>query len=133
MRLVVADDSVLVRRGLVALLSAQDGYDVVAECGDLPSLEHAVAAHRPQVVVTDIRMPPGRRDEGIRFARSLRDHDDTTGVVVLSQYVEPSYALALLERGSAGRAYLLKERLTDARQVVAAVESVANGGSIVDP
>lgn len=132
MRVVVADDNVLVRTGLVALLTAQEGFDVVAECGDYESLDRAVRDFSPDVVVTDIRMPPGLGDEGIRFAVALRERGDRAGVVVLSQYAEPSYALALLGSGSAGRAYLLKERLTDVAQVVAAVESVARGGSFVD-
>jgi DNA-binding NarL/FixJ family response regulator len=133
MRIVVADDNLLVRQGLVALLAAQDGYEVVAECGDLAQLELAVARTAPDVVVTDIRMPPSRRDEGVRFAADLRRRDDRTGVVVLSQYVEPGYALALFEQGSAGRAYLLKERLVTVDEVVRAVEAVAGGGSVVDP
>jgi DNA-binding NarL/FixJ family response regulator len=133
MRIVVADDNLLVRQGLVALLAAQDGYEVVAECGDLAELELAVARVAPDVVVTDIRMPPHRRDEGVRFAAGLRERDDRTGVVVLSQYVEPGYALELFERGSAGRAYLLKERLVTVDEVVHAVEAVAAGGSAVDP
>jgi DNA-binding NarL/FixJ family response regulator len=133
MRIVVADDNLLVRQGLVALLTAQDGYEVVAECGDLPQLELAVARTAPDVVVTDIRMPPSRRDEGVRFAADLRRRDDRTGVVVLSQYAEPGYALSLFEQGSAGRAYLLKERLVTVDEVVRAVEAVAGGGSVVDP
>jgi DNA-binding NarL/FixJ family response regulator len=133
MRVVVADDNLLVRQGLVALLAAQDGYEVVAECGDLAQLELAVARTAPDVVVTDIRMPPSRRDEGVRFAAEPRRRDDRTGVVVLSQYVEPGYALALFEQGSAGRAYLLKERLVTVDEVVRAVEAVAGGGSVVDP
>jgi DNA-binding NarL/FixJ family response regulator len=133
MRIVVADDNLLVRQGLVALLAAQDGYEVVAECGDLAALELAVARAAPDVVVTDIRMPPHRRDEGVRFAAGLRERDDDTGVVVLSQYVEPGYALALFEHGSAGRAYLLKERLVSVDEVLRAVEAVAGGGSVVDP
>lgn len=132
MRIVVADDNVLVRQGLVALLAAQDDFEVVAECGDLTQLELAVARTAPDVVVTDIRMPPDRRDEGVRFAAGLRKTDDRTGVVVLSQYIEPGYALALLEHGSAGRAYLLKERLVTVDEVVRAVEVVAGGGSVVD-
>jgi DNA-binding NarL/FixJ family response regulator len=132
MRIVVADDNLLVRQGLVALLASQDGYEVVAECGDLAQLELAVARTAPDVVVTDIRMPPDRRDEGVRFAVGLRKTDDRTGVVVLSQYVEPGYALALFEQGSAGRAYLLKERLVAVEEVVRAVEAVAGGGSVVD-
>jgi DNA-binding NarL/FixJ family response regulator len=133
MRIVVADDNLLVRQGLVALLVAQDDYEVVAECGDLSQLELAVARTTPDVVVTDIRMPPDRRDEGVRFAADLRKRDDRTGVVVLSQYVEPGYALALFEHGSAGRAYLLKERLVSVDEVIRAVEVVAAGGSVVDP
>jgi DNA-binding NarL/FixJ family response regulator len=92
-----------------------------------------VEREKPDVVVTDIRMPPTGTDEGIRAALALRDKHPETGVVVLSQYVDPAYALALLERGSEGRAYLLKERVSDATQIVRAIEDVANGGSVIDP
>jgi DNA-binding NarL/FixJ family response regulator len=106
--------------------------DVVASCGDLPSLLAIVEGKRPDVVVTDIRMPPTSTDEGIRLAALLREQHPEIGVVVLSNYAEPAYALALLESGSEGRAYLLKERVHDRAQLVAAIESVAAGGSVLD-
>jgi len=102
-------------------------------CGDLDSLLEAVAAERPDVVVTDIRMPPGRTDEGIQAATRLRVTNPDVGVVVLSQYTNPSYVLALLEGGSERRAYLLKERVSDLEQLVAAIDAVADGGSVLDP
>lgn len=132
-RLVLADDHYLVREGLRSLLEAQPDLEVVAACGDLDSLLAAVARERPDVVVTDVRMPPGGADEGIQAARRLRQTDPLVGVVVLSQYANPSFALALLEGGSSGRAYLLKERLQDVRQLVAAIRAVAEGGSVIDP
>jgi DNA-binding NarL/FixJ family response regulator len=106
---------------------------VVASCADLPSLLDAIDENSPDVVVTDIRMPPTQSDEGIRAAIQLRDTHPHIGVVVLSQYDEPSYALALLEGGSARRGYLLKERVHDRAQLVSAIESVAEGGSFIDP
>jgi DNA-binding NarL/FixJ family response regulator len=130
---VIADDSLLVREGLEQVLDRQDGIDVVASCEDLPSLLDAVEAHTPDVVLTDIRMPPSRTDEGIQVARDLRETHPDVGVVVLSQYADPSYALALLESGSDGRGYLLKERVHDRSQLRAAVETIAEGGSVVDP
>jgi DNA-binding NarL/FixJ family response regulator len=104
----------------------------VASCGDLPSLLEAVESERPDVVVTGIRMPPTSTDEGIRLAALLRDEHPDMGVVVLSNYAEPAYALALLQSGSEGRAYLLKERVHDRAQLGAAIESVAAGGSVLD-
>jgi DNA-binding NarL/FixJ family response regulator len=132
-RLVLADDHYLVREGIRRLLETRPELDVVAACGDLGSLLAAVDAERPDVVVTDIRMPPGGADEGIQAAERLRDTHPELGVVVLSQYANPSYALALLERGSAGRAYLLKERVKDVGQLEAAIRAVAEGGSMIDP
>jgi DNA-binding NarL/FixJ family response regulator len=128
----LADDSLIVREGVAQILAAQTGMEVVASCGDLPSLMAAVESERPDVVVTDIRMPPTGTDEGIRLAALLRDQQPDIGVVVLSNYAEPAYALALLESGSEGRAYLLKERVHDRAQLVAAIESVAAGGSVLD-
>jgi DNA-binding NarL/FixJ family response regulator len=106
---------------------------VVAAVGDLPALESAIAAEQPDVVLTDIRMPPGGTDEGIRVAAQLRDSAQSTGVVVLSQHDDPAYALALLERGSDGRAYLLKDRLSNRAELLAAIRAVASGGSMIDP
>jgi len=102
-------------------------------CGDLDALLAAVESASPDVVVTDIRMPPGNADEGIRASARLRETHPDVGVVVLSQYSEPSYALALLEGGSARRAYLLKERVENVEQLVAAIHAVAEGGSVIDP
>jgi DNA-binding NarL/FixJ family response regulator len=130
---VIAEDSLLVREGLEHVLTARDGIDVVASCGDLPSLLEAVASTSPDVVLTDIRMPPSKSDEGILAAAALRDSHPTVGVVVLSQYAEARYALSLLEAGADGRGYLLKERLHDGAQLRSAVETVATGGSVIDP
>jgi DNA-binding NarL/FixJ family response regulator len=132
-RVAIADDSLLVREGLSELLAGEAGIEVVASCADLPSLLDAIDENSPDVVVTDIRMPPTQSDEGIRAAIQLRDTHPHIGVVVLSQYDEPSYALALLEGGSARRGYLLKERVHDRAQLVSAIESVAEGGSFIDP
>ena len=132
-RLVVADDHFLVREGLKRLFETRADLEVAAVCGDLDSLLAAVEEEQPDVVVTDIRMPPGSTDEGIQAARRLRETNPEIGVVVLSQYAVPSYVLALLEGGSSGRAYLLKERVDDLAQLVAAIDTVANGGSVIDP
>ncbi len=131
-RLVLADDSYLVREGIRRLLETLPEFEVVAVCEDLDSLLAAVEAERPAVVLTDIRMPPDLRDEGIQAARRLRATSPETGVVVLSQYAEPAYALALLEGGAERRAYLLKERVDDLEQLAAAIRSVAAGGSVID-
>jgi DNA-binding NarL/FixJ family response regulator len=133
LRLVIADDHLLVREGVRRLLETDPDIEVVAECGDLDSLLTAVEAERPDVVVTDIRMPPGNTDEGIQAAERMRTTDPDVGVVVLSQYATPSYALALLEGGSAGRSYLLKERVFEPEQLVSAIRAVATGGSVIDP
>jgi DNA-binding NarL/FixJ family response regulator len=132
-RLVLAEDHYLVREGIRRLLNAQPDIEVAAACGDLDALLEAVEVERPDVVVTDIRMPPGGIDEGIRAAQRLRETRPDLGVVVLSTYAQPSYALALLEGGTAGRAYLLKERVEDVEQLTAAIRAVAEGGSVIDP
>ncbi len=132
-RLVLAEDHYLVREGVRSLLEAEPGLEVVAVCGDLDSLLEAVERKGPDVVVTDIRMPPGHSDEGIQAARRLRETNPGLGVVVLSHYANPSYALALLDTGSAGRAYVLKERVHDPEQLVSAIRAVAEGGSLIDP
>ena len=132
-RLVLADDHYLVREGIRRLFEQRPEFEVVAVCGDLDSLLAAAASERPDVVLTDIRMPPGNTDEGIQAAAQLRETNPDVGVVVLSQYATPSYALALLEGGSARRAYLLKERIDDVEQLVAAIQAVAEGGSVIDP
>jgi DNA-binding NarL/FixJ family response regulator len=132
-RVVLAEDHYLVREGVTRLLASQPDLEVVAVCSDLDSLLAAVDDKSPDVVITDIRMPPGETDEGIQAAVRLRETHPEAGVVVLSQYSEPRYALALLEGGSARRAYLLKERVEDVEQLVAAIRAVAEGGSVVDP
>jgi DNA-binding NarL/FixJ family response regulator len=131
-RVVLADDSYLARKGIEQALEAAPGIDVVATCEDLDSLLAAIETGRPDVVVTDIRMPPTNTDEGIRIATQLRDTRPEIGIVVLSQYDDPVYALALLESGSEGRAYLLKERIHVRAQLITAVEEVAGGGSVID-
>src|SRR4051795_12617273 len=132
-RLVLAEDSYLAREGLRRLLETRPGLEVVVDCGDLPSLLAAVEEQRPDVVLTDIRMPPEYGDEGIQAANQLRSERPDVGVVVLSHYAEPTYALALLEGGSERRAYLLKERVGDLGQLEAAITAVAAGGSVIDP
>jgi DNA-binding NarL/FixJ family response regulator len=132
-RVVLAEDHYLLREGIRRLLDAQPEIEVAGVCGDLESLLAIVDAERPDVVVTDIRMPPGGVDEGIQAAARLRDTHPDTGVVVLSQYAEPGYALALFEAGTARRAYLLKERVEEIDQLVGAIRAVADGGSVVDP
>jgi DNA-binding NarL/FixJ family response regulator len=132
-RLVLADDHYLVREGIRHLLETEPDFEVGTVCGDLGSLLAAVDAEQPNVVVTDIRMPPSNVDEGIQAAARLRETNPEIGVVVLSQYANPSYVLALLESGSARRAYLLKERVKDLGQLGAAIRSVAEGGSVIDP
>jgi DNA-binding NarL/FixJ family response regulator len=132
-RLVLADDHYLVREGVRRLLETEPEIEVVAACGDLDSLLAAVEDSNPDVVLTDIRMPPSGVDEGIQAAERLRETHPDLGVVVLSQYAEPRYALALLEAGTARRAYLLKERVDDLGQLVGAIRAVAGGGSLIDP
>ena len=133
LRIVVAEDSLLVREGIQRVLDLQPDLTVVAACGDLPELLAAVDEHEPDVVVTDVRMPPTKSDEGIQAAALLRQAHPELGVVVLSQYAEPGYASALLEGGSAGRAYLMKERVSDPGQLAEAVRTVQAGGSVIDP
>ena len=132
-RLVLAEDQYLVREGVRRLLEAQEDLEVAAVCDDLDTLLAAVRAEQPDVVLTDIRMPPGGTDEGIQAATRLRETNPEIGVVVLSQYATPSYAVALLEGGSERRAYLLKERVSDVDQLVGAIRTVAEGGSVMDP
>jgi DNA-binding NarL/FixJ family response regulator len=131
-RLVLAEDHYLVREGILRLLEARPNLDVVAVCDDLSSLLAAVEAERPDVVLSDIRMPPSDTDEGIQAAERLRETHPEIGVVVLSQYANPSYALALFQGGSARRAYLLKERVKDLEELEAAIRAVAEGGSVID-
>ena len=132
-RVVLAEDNTLLREGIAQLLERADGIDLVGTAGDLAGLEALIEAESPDIVVTDIRMPPTGTDEGIRLAARLRVDRPTVGVVVLSQYSEPAYALALLEGGSEGRAYLLKERVSEVDDLLAAIREVADGGSVIDP
>jgi DNA-binding NarL/FixJ family response regulator len=132
-RVAVAEDNLLVREGICELLAREPDVEVVAAVGDLQSLERVIEAEQPDVVLTDIRMPPDGSDEGIRLAEKLRDSDPGIGVVVLSQHADPTYALALLDRGSDRRAYLLKDRLSNRAELLAAIRAVASGGSMIDP
>jgi DNA-binding NarL/FixJ family response regulator len=132
-RVVLAEDDFLVRQGVARAIETQSDIDVVAGCADLDAALAAIDTERPDVVVTDIRMPPTSTDEGIRLATSLASSSPSTGVVVLSQYDEPEYVLALLESGTDRRAYLLKETISDVAQLVGAVRTVHAGGSAIDP
>jgi len=132
-RVVFADDNYLLREGVKQLIDSQPELELAATATDFTTLMAAVEAERPAVVVTDIRMPPTGTDEGIRAAAQIRTSHPEIGVVVLSQYAEPEYALSLLEKGAAGRAYLLKERVSDIDQLVNAIREVARGGSVIDP
>jgi DNA-binding NarL/FixJ family response regulator len=129
---VVADDSYLVREALGHLLDSDPRVELIGVCADGDALTAAVHEVLPDVVVTDIRMPPSGDDEGIAFANRLRETHPEIGVVVVSQYADPRYGLALLKAGSDGRAYLLKDRLRDREHLIAAVTVVAAGGSVVD-
>jgi len=133
LRVVLADDSYLVREAISHVLETEPGFALVATCEDGDALLAAVESERPDVVLTDIRMPPSGDDEGIRVANRLRQLRPEVGVVVVSQYANPQYGIALLEGGSEGRAYLLKERLHDRAQLIGALTTVAEGGSVVDP
>jgi len=132
LRVVLADDNLLIRQGVAALLQSLDSVELVAECDDVDALLNAVDERQPDVVITDIRMPPTHTDEGIQAALSIRESHPSTGVVVLSQFSEPSFVLALFEHGSEGLAYLLKERVSP-EELERAVQAVAGGGSVVDP
>jgi DNA-binding NarL/FixJ family response regulator len=132
-KVVLAEDNYLVREGVKRLLDTEKSLDLVAAVEDLPTLLEAVEKFSPEVVITDIRMPPTSTDEGIQASEQLRDSHPEIGVVVLSQYAEPEYALMLLEKGAAGRAYLLKERVSEIDQILQAIEEVARGGSVIDP
>ena len=132
-RIVLAEDNLLVREGLQQLLGMAADLDLVAACADMEALLETIERERPDVVLTDIRMPPSRTDEGVQVAARLRETHPSMGVVVLSQYSEPAYVLKLLETGSDGRGYLLKERVHDRGQLSTAVRTVAAGGSVIDP
>jgi DNA-binding NarL/FixJ family response regulator len=132
-KVVLAEDSYLVREGVRRMLENEPDIELLAVCEDYDSLLSAIASTEPDVVLTDIRMPPTGTDEGIRAAERLRQVRPAAGVVLLSQYADPGYALAFLERGTEGRAYLLKERVADLDQLLAAIRQVAQGGSVIDP
>ncbi len=131
-RVVLAEDNYLVREGVSRLLDATDDLEVVAAAQDYDGLLAAVDEHVPDVVLTDIRMPPTGTDEGIRAADAIRSAHPGTGVVLLSQYAEPAYAVTFLEHGSEGRAYLLKERVADLDELRRAIVAVHQGGSVID-
>jgi DNA-binding NarL/FixJ family response regulator len=132
-RIALGEDSLIVREGVRQLLAVDPAVEIVAAVSDAGSLREACDRLLPDVVLTDIRMPPSNTDEGIRLAGELRDSHPGIGVVVLSQFADPLYALSLLERGSDGRAYLLKERVHNRAELMAAIRAVADGGSMIDP
>ena len=132
LRVVLADDNYLAREGISALLAEAEGIEIVDTATDLDSLMRSVASNLPDVVLTDIRMPPTQTNEGIEAARRIRDEHPGVGVVVLSQYVEEDYAFALLDQGAAGVGYLLKERVGDLDELARALREVARGGSVLD-
>src|SRR6478609_111106 len=131
-RIVLAEDNALLRQGLVRLVEADSELSLVGTAGDKDELLALVADQKPDVVVSDIRMPPTGTDEGVQVATRLRDEHPQIGVVLLSQHADVTYALALLEGGSSGRAYLLKERVADVGELTAAIRTVADGGSVID-
>jgi len=132
-RVVFGEDNYLVRQGILRVLELEPDIELTAVCEDLPSLNQAIDAEKPDVVLTDIRMPPTNLDEGIQVADRVRQTRPETGVVVLSQFAAPEYALALLEQGAGGRAYLLKDRIgDDAVGLAGAIREVARGGSVID-
>ncbi len=130
---VIAEDDLLMREGILSVLRTDGQIEVLAACGDRDSLLAAVERFSPDAVVTDIRMPPSLTIEGLEVARQLRRERPDLGIVVLSAHAEPAYALTLLEEGSRGRAYLLKEHIADPAQLVGAIQEVARGGSVIDP
>ena len=132
MRLIVADDSLILREGLARLLT-EVGFDVVAQAADGVELLAAVAEHAPDVAIVDIRMPPTHTDEGLRAAREIRERHPGVGILVLSQYARPSYALELLSGGAEGIGYLLKDRVADLTDLATSVRRVGEGGSVLDP
>jgi DNA-binding NarL/FixJ family response regulator len=133
LRIALAEDNYIVREGLEQLLGGDEEIEVLASCADMPSLLAAVEADPPDVVLTDIRMPPDGDDAGIQIASRLRETHPRIGVVVLSQYSEPGFVLRLLDSGSEGRAYLLKERVADRSELTRAIRAVAEEGSVIDP
>ena len=132
MRVVVADDAVLIREGVASLLE-DAGFDVVGRAADADDLMLKVRSYKPDVAIVDIRMPPTQTDEGLRAAKEIRERHPETGVLVLSQYVEPAYAMELLAESAEGVGYLLKDRVSDVREFADAVRRVGEGGSALDP
>ena len=132
-RLLIGEDSYLVQQGIRQVLATMPEVEVVGMCETTAQLERAIEADGADVVLTDIRMPPGQSDEGIEFAAQLRDTDPEIGVIILSQFLEPEYAVRLFEQGAAGRAYLLKERIATPGELRRAITTVASGGSVTDP
>jgi DNA-binding NarL/FixJ family response regulator len=132
-RVVIGEDNLIAREGIRQMVETDPGLTVAAACGTFEEVMDAVDRERPDVVLTDIRMPPSHTDEGIRIATRLRETHPDVGVVVLSQYDEPVHVLSLLETGSDRRGYLLKERVHDRAQLRAAIEAVAKGGTLIDP
>jgi len=132
-RVVIADDNILIRAGLQRLLLHDPEIEVVAECSTYDELIAAVELHLPDVVLTDIRMPPTNSNEGVRAAEHIRANHSGCGVVLLSQYIEPAYVSVLLAQGTKGRGYLLKERVSDFDELVRALRSIAGGGTVLDP
>ncbi|HEX4186546.1 MAG TPA: response regulator transcription factor [Solirubrobacteraceae bacterium] len=131
-RVVIAEDSYLIRESLSGMLENEPGIELLAACVDADELQAKIETLDPEVVITDIRMPPSGGDEGIRIAQQLRRTHPRTGVVVLSQYAEPAYALALLDEGTGGRSYLLKQNLHNRRELLDTITEVAGGGSRID-
>jgi DNA-binding NarL/FixJ family response regulator len=131
-RVVVADDSVLLREGIVRIL-ADSGVDVVGQAGDAEDLIRKVSAHKPDVAIVDVRMPPTNTDDGLRAAQKIRADQPDTGVLVLSQYIEEGYALELLSENAEGVGYLLKDRVADVERFTESVRRVGEGGSALDP
>jgi DNA-binding NarL/FixJ family response regulator len=131
-RVALADDSFLVREALAGLLAGMSEVELVAACRNADELRAAVDDTSPDIVLTEIPMPPSMTDEGLRLAAELRETHPETAVIALSDECDPAYAIALLESGAEGRAYLLKERLHSPRQLLAAIETVASGGSLID-
>lgn len=131
-RVVIADDALLLRQGVTAVLATLDGVEVVAEADDHPSLMAAVDEHRPDLVITDVRMPPTHTNEGIRAALEIRSLHPGIGVIVLSQYLDADYVIELLGEGTEGLGYLLKENVADRRQLARAIDAVCSGSSSID-
>lgn len=132
LRVALAEDNLLVREGLVSLLERAVGIDLCGVAGDADGVRAIIGTESPDVVVTDIRMPPDHSDEGVRLAIELRTSNPEIGVVVLSQFAEPEYALAVFQDGTRGRGYVLKDRVADADHLVTAIRTVAGGGSFID-